>query len=87
VDDEPYGGCLVARVIHLEHANPRAIVNGGELKQSFLGAGDPLDEFHVQLQPVTGLRLLIALPPLLVQLVLLSAGEPAHAVRAENAVH
>ena len=81
------GGRLVARVIHLEHRNPRAIVNGGELKQPFLGARDPLEEFHVHLQPVTWLRLLTPLPSLLVRLVLLIGRQPAHPVSAENAMH
>jgi hypothetical protein len=72
--DKSDGGGLVARVADLKHPNPRAIVDRGELKQPFLGAGDPLEEFHVQLQPVAWLRLLVALPPFLVRPVRLMAG-------------
>jgi hypothetical protein len=47
----------------------------------------PLEELDVQLQAVTGLRLLIALPPLAVRLVLLICGEARHAVPRQDAMH
>jgi hypothetical protein len=50
-------------------------------------ATSTVQELHVQLQSVTGLRLLVALPALAVRLVLLIRREPTHAVPRQDAVH
>ena len=55
VVDELDGRALVARVVHLEHPNARAIVDGGELIEPLPGARNALEELHVQLQPVAWL--------------------------------
>jgi hypothetical protein len=47
----------------------------------------PLWELHVELEPVTGLGLLVALPALAVRLALLIRWEPRHAVPRQHAVH
>ena len=75
--------CLSPAKTHTSHF----ILVARGLKQPFLGAWDPLEKFHVQLQPVTWLRLLIPLPPLLVRLVLRIGGQPDHSVNAENSMH
>jgi hypothetical protein len=49
--------------------------------------GNPLEELHVELQPMPRLRLLVALPPLRVRPVLLIRRQAAHAVPYEDAVH
>src|SRR5262249_18262250 len=49
-------------------------------------AGDPLEELHVQLQPVAGHWLLIALPALPMRLVLLVRWEPMHAESVQDAM-
>jgi hypothetical protein len=71
----------------LQDANPCAVVDGRELVQPLTGAGDPLEEFHIESQPVTGLRFLIALPALAVWLVLLIRRQPVHSMPTQDAVH
>ena len=44
-------------------------------------------KLHVHLQPMTRLRLLVALPALAVWLMLLVGRQPPHPVPRENAVH
>jgi hypothetical protein len=78
---------LIAGVIHLEHANARAIVDGGELKEPLPGPWNALEELHVQLQPVAGLGFLIPLPALFMRPMLLIRRQPAHAVGAEHPMH
>ena len=60
--DELDGRPLIAGVVDLEHANAGAVVNGGELIQSLLGAGNTLEELHIQLQAKARLLLFIARP-------------------------
>jgi len=60
--DEPDGRPLVAGIVDFEHANAGAVVNGGELIQPLLGTRNALEEFHIQLQAMTRLRLFIARP-------------------------
>jgi hypothetical protein len=87
VVDESDGGALVARVVDLQHANPGAIVNGGELIEPLAGAGDPLEELHVQLESVAWQRFLISLPPLAMGPMLLVGWKSVHPVTTENPVH
>jgi hypothetical protein len=39
------------------------VVDGGELKQTFAGTGNPLENFHIDLEVMARLRLLITVPP------------------------
>jgi hypothetical protein len=77
---------LGARVVDLEHANPRAIVDGGELIEPPSRTGDALQEFHIELQSVPGLRFLIALPTLPVRLMFLIGGQAMHPVSLEDSM-
>jgi hypothetical protein len=72
--DERDRRALGAGVVHLEHVNPRAIVDGGELIEPPSRAGDALEEFHIELQSVSRLRFLVALPTLPMRLMLWFAG-------------
>ena len=85
--DESDCRALVARVVDLQHANPRAIVDGGELIQSLARAGNALEELDVQLEPMAWPWFLIPLPTLAMRPMLLVRGEPVHPVTFENAVH
>jgi hypothetical protein len=85
--DESNGGVLITPVVDLEDTNPGAIVDGRELKQPLLRTGDPLEKFDVQLQPMPGLRFLVALPAFPVRLMFLIRGQSRHAMPGENAVH
>ena len=78
---------LVARVVDLQDANPGAIVDGRELIEPASRARDSLEELHVELQPVAGLRLLVALPALAVRLMLLIRRQPIHPVPLQDAMH
>src|SRR5262249_32455983 len=75
------------RVVDLQDANPGAIVDRRELIQPAARARDPLEKLHVQLQSVTGLGLLVALPALAARLVLLIRRETRHAMPRQDAVH
>jgi len=72
--DELDGGRLIAGVVDLEHPDAGAVVDGRELVETLPGARDALEELHVHLEPVAGLLLLVALPPLRVLPVLLVGG-------------
>ena len=48
--DEANSGALVTRVVDLQHANPGAIINRGELIQPLPCAGNPLEELDVELE-------------------------------------
>jgi hypothetical protein len=50
----------------------------------FAGPGQPFDELHVELDPMTGQLLLVALPALLVTLVALRCPQPAHVEPLED---
>src|SRR5690606_20143836 len=76
-----------AGVVDLEHPDTRAVVDGGELIEPLARPRDALEELHVHLQSMTGLRLLVALPALLMGLVLLVVWQPAHTVLDEDPVH
>src|SRR6266851_7096432 len=56
------GRSLIAGVVDLEDPDPRAIVNRRELIEAGPGPWDPLEKLHVELQPMAGLGLLVALP-------------------------
>lgn len=74
---EADGSRLVARVIDLQDANPRAVVDRGELVEPLAGSRNALEELHIELQTVPGLRLLVQLPTLGVVLVLMVGREPS----------
>jgi len=82
--DELNRRSLVAGVVYLQHANPRAVINRRELVQSLPRAGDALEQLDVHLQAMTRLRLLVPLPALLVWAVLLVCREPLHAVLTQD---
>jgi hypothetical protein len=84
--DEEAGRTLVAGVVDLEHPNPGAIIDRGELIEAAARSGDALQKLHVQLQAVPRLRLLVALPAPAVRLVLLIGRQPAHAVPRQDAM-
>src|SRR4029450_12220606 len=83
--DELDGGALVAGVEDFEHANPRAIVDRRELIEPAATARDSLEELHVQLEPMTGLRLFIALPAFAVRTMILIRMYTFHLVSPEHA--
>jgi hypothetical protein len=76
-----------SRCQYLEHANARAVVDGRELVQPLACAGDALEKSHVHLQAVTGLRLLVPLPPFRIGPMLLALRQTVHAVPAKDAMH
>ena len=47
--DELRGRALIAGIVDLEDANPRAIVDGRELVQPLLGARDSFQKLHIHL--------------------------------------
>src|ERR1039458_5943767 len=69
VVDELDGGLLVEVVVDPEHPEPGAVVDGGELVVLLARAPDRRHELHVDLDPMTRLGLLVALPALLVAFV------------------
>ena len=62
--DELNGRALVAHIEDLQDPDPRAVVNGRELKQSSACAGNPLEELDVHLQTMPRHQLLVSLPTL-----------------------
>ena len=74
--DELNRRTLIAGVIDLEHANPRAVVDCGELTEALRGAGNAFEELDVELQTMSRLRLLVALPSLPMRPMLLIGGQP-----------
>src|SRR5258708_1585840 len=84
--DEANGRGLVAGVVDLQHADPGAIIDGGELIQALLGARDPLEELHVQLQAMSRLGLLVALPSPPMWPALLIGGQTVQSVTDQDAV-
>ena len=80
-------GALVARVEHFEYANPRAVVDRGELVEPAATARDPLEELHVELEPMARLGLFVPLPALAVWSMLLIGRESVHAVSRQDAMH
>jgi hypothetical protein len=55
-----------AAVVDLEHPNAGAIVDGRELVEAPPAARDAFEKLDVDLQPIAGLGILVALPALLV---------------------
>jgi hypothetical protein len=84
--DELDGRALVARVEDLEDPNPRAIVNGCELKQSPACAGNPLEELHVDLQAMPWRELLVSLPAFAIRPMLLICWQTIHPVSLQDAM-
>src|SRR6478735_12597955 len=71
--DEADGRALITRIVDLEDANARAIIDGRELVQALARAGNALEELDVHLEPVARLRLLVAAPAFVVGPMLLIA--------------
>ena len=84
--DELNRGALGAGVEHLENANPRAVINGRELKQPSPSAGDPLEELHVNLKAMPWRDLLVPLPASAVRPMLLIGRQATHAVACQDAM-
>src|SRR5688572_23789297 len=84
--DELDGGSLVARIEDFEDPDPRAIVNGRELKQSSACAGNPLEELHIYLQTVPRDQLLVSLPTFPIRSMLLICRQPIHSVALQDTV-
>jgi len=78
---------LVAGIVDLEHAEPGAVVDGRELIELLLGPADPLEEFHIELQPKAGLGFLVSLPAAAVRAVFLIGRQPIHPVSHEHPVN
>jgi len=78
---------LIARIVDLEHADARAVVDHRELIEPFPCARNALEEFHVHLQSVARLRLLIPLPALRMRPILLIRRQPVQPVPHEDAMH
>ena len=62
--DEANGCRLVARVEDLQHTDAGAVIDRRELIEALATPGNTLKKLHIHLQTMTGLRLLIPLPPL-----------------------
>ena len=84
VVDELDGGLLVEVVVDAEHTEPRAVIDRGELVVLPARAPDRRYELHVDLDPMPGLRLLVALPAVLVALVALRRWQAAHVEALED---
>ena len=52
--DEPDGRGLIAGIVDLKHPDACAVIDRRELVEALLGARDPLEELHVQLQAMSG---------------------------------
>jgi hypothetical protein len=78
---------LGAGIEHLEHSNPRAVINGRELKQPAPSAGNALEELHVHLKAMPWRDLLVSLPPSAVRPMLLIGRQATHAVAFQNAMN
>ena len=78
---------LVAGREDLQYSNTRAVVHRGELIEPGLGLGNPLEKFHIELQAVSWLRLLVALPAFAMWSVLLVGREPIQTVSRGDAMH
>src|SRR5215831_3605358 len=85
--DEPNRRALIAGVIDLEYADPRAVVDGRELIQPRARARDALEEFHVNLQPMPRLWFFIAAPASEVRPMLLIGRQPWHPVPGQDPMH
>ena len=76
VVDELDGRLLVEGPVDTQHAEPGAVVDGGELEVLLVGRSlDGLDELHVDLDLVARELLLVTLPTLLEALVALSSDQ------------
>jgi hypothetical protein len=84
---EADGRLLVADVVDFEHTDARAVIDGRELIEAFLGTRYSLKEFHVDLQAMARLRLLVSVPGTARWLALLINRQPVHSVTDQYAVH
>jgi hypothetical protein len=80
-------GPLVAPVVDLQDTNAGAVVDRGELVEARPRARNALEEFHVDLQPVSWLGFLVALPAFGVGPMLLISRQSIQVVTRQDAVH
>ena len=85
--EELDGGLLVAFRVDAQHPEPGAVVDGGELVETFPSPSDRGDELDVDLDGVAGLEFLIAFPPFLIGLVFLGDGQPVQVDVEGSATH
>lgn len=84
---EADGGGLAAAIVDLEHPDTGAVVDSRELIQALAGACDPLQELHIQLQPMSRLWLLISVPGAARRPTLVVGWQPAHPMVDQDAVY
>ena len=87
VVDEPDRRRLVQPVVDPQDPDPGAIVDRGELVVLLARALERRHELDVDLDTVTGLLLLVALPPIHVSAVALGGREPVHVQALEDPPH
>jgi hypothetical protein len=78
---------LVADIVDLEHTDARAVIDGRELIEASFGARDSLEEFHVDLQAMSGLWLLVSMPGTTCRLALLVDRQPVHSIADEYSMN
>src|SRR5580700_4459253 len=83
---EADGGLLIADVVDLEYADASAVVDRRKLVEALSRSGDPLQEFHVNLQAMPWLRLLVSMPGTTRRLTPYVGRQPAHPVADQDAV-
>jgi hypothetical protein len=84
---EPDSGALVARIINLQYADTRAIVDNSELIESFSRPGNTFQKLHVHLQAVARLGFLVPFPPFSMRLVFLIGRQPSHFVLHQDPMY
>jgi hypothetical protein len=78
---------LVAGIVDLEHTDARAVIDCRELIETSLRARDSLEEFHVDLQTVSGLWLLVSIPRAPCRLSLLIGRQAVHSITDQYPMH
>ena len=84
---ETDGRLLIADIVDLQHSDARAVIDRRELVQAFLGQSDSFEEFHVDLQTMARLRLLIAIPGTSCWLTFQIGWQAIHSIPAQYAMH
>ena len=77
-------GLLVVAGVDPQHPDAGAVVDRGVLVVLLAGAGQRFDELHVDLDPMAGQRLLVALPAVGVALVALRCRQPVELEALED---
>jgi hypothetical protein len=72
--------------VDLEHADTRSVIDGCELVEASPGARNSLEEFHIDLQTMSGLWLLVSMPATTCGLAPLVARQPVHSITDQYAV-